>query len=83
MTNTLLAEGPDVLYDDLMERLGEGEVLVATWHLSHSAHLPHARPVNDEGDCTAISNGTRNGHYAELRWFASTTGSRNPHDYGM
>lgn len=83
MTNTLLAEGPNVSYDDLTERLKDGEVLVATWQLSHSNHMPHARPVNDEADLTAISTGTRNGHYAELRWFASTTGSRNPRDYAV
>ncbi|WP_280448613.1 hypothetical protein [Nocardia brasiliensis] len=82
MTNRLLGEGQDVSYDDLIGQLREGEVLVATW-LRDPLNTPNARPVVDENDLKSIASKAKYGYYVKLRWFASTTGSENPIDYGM
>lgn len=82
MTNRLIRQGQDVSYDDLMSELKDGEVLVATW-LRDPVNIPYARPVTDKNDHRSIADKTRYGYYVNLRWFASTTGSTNPIEYGM
>lgn len=85
MTNRqLFAEmkSTDVTYDALQGELQDGEVLVATW-LRDPANFPQVRLVGDENDHSSIVGKTVHGYYVKLRWFASTTGSVNPIDYGM
>jgi hypothetical protein len=82
MTNRLLFKGELISYAELMDQLKEGEVLVATW-LRDPANFPNARPVVDENDMLDIAGKTKYGYYVKLRWFASTTGSEDPLDYGM
>lgn len=80
--NRLLSVGTKISYAELTAKLREGEILVATW-LRDPANFPHARPVIDEHDHDSVVGKTIHGYYVRLRWFASTTGSVNPIDYGM
>lgn len=78
--NRLIGEGTQVAYHELINKLDDGEVIVAAW-LRDPQNTPHARPVEDANDHQAIVGKTSAGYYVQLRWFASKSGSTNPAEY--
>ncbi len=80
--NRLIGVGSKVSHAELMAVLQKDEILVATW-LRTPVNIPKARSVIDEYDYDSVVGKTIHGYYVRLRWFASTTGSENPIDYGM
>lgn len=82
VSNRLLYKGMDTSYADLVSQLREGEMLIATW-LRTPANFPKIQLVVDQDDHRIIVSGAKAGYGIKLCWFASTTGSENPIDYGM
>ena len=91
MANRLLFIGKQTGYDDLVYDLQEGEQLMAAYYLSHPRR-PCITPVSNEGSFDEIMEGAYDNNepqeltgwsFFSLRWYASTTGSINPTEYGI
>lgn len=77
----LLQTGTKVTYEGLKGELKTGETLVATW-LRDPANIPNARVVEGPSTVDEIIGKTEAGYYVEPCWYASTSGSDDPRDYG-